>query len=415
MPHNLYLHSALVQTRRIGNDDAAKRAACRYNLIDSVVALNGAMFVNFAILVLSAAVFFKRGIVVTEIQQAHDLLSPLLGPSVAGVVFAVALICSGQSSTLTGTLAGQIVMEGFLDIRMRPWLRRMITRSLAITPAALTIYYFGPGKSLDLLLLSQVVLSLQLPFAIIPLIHFTNDRRRMKAFVNPQWVRVTAWLVAAAIVGLNLWLAYGTIGSWLEEAGKWRGLILAVTIPAAAGLLLLMAWITFEPFITRFVRRYGEAPFSLPAAAEAGAVGAPVYRRVLVPLDHTALDRLAVNHAAAIARLYGAKVYLLHVEEGVTSRIYGPDASTAEVEAGEQYLEKIAQSFRNQGIEVETAIRHSPSPKKEIVSYAREVKPGLVIMGAHGHGGLKDLIFGDTINPVRHNLDVPILIVRAEK
>jgi manganese transport protein len=176
-----------------------------------------------------------------------------------------------------------------------------------------------------------------------------------------------------------------------------------------------MAWITFEPFITRFVRRYCETPVKLPPAAGAEAAKAPVYTRILVPLDHTALDRLAVNHAAAMARLYGAKIYLLHVEEGVTSRIYGPDASTAEVEAGEHYLEKIAQSFRDQGIEVETAVRHSPSPKREIVTYAREVKPGLVIMGAHGHGGLKDLIFGDTINPVRHNLDVPILIVRSDK
>ena len=140
-----------------------------------------------------------------------------------------------------------------------------------------------------------------------------------------------------------------------------------------------------------------------------------MYRRILVPLDHTSLDRLAVSHAAAMARLYGARLYLLHVEEDVTSQLYGKESSTLEVEAGEHYLERIAQSLRDQGISVETEISHSTSPQKEIVRYAREVHPDLVIMGAHGHGGLKDLIFGNTINPVRHNLELPMLIVRPGK
>ena len=153
----------------------------------------------------------------------------------------------------------------------------------------------------------------------------------------------------------------------------------------------------------------------LPETAGAEAAAAPIYHRILVPLDHTPLDRLAVSHAAAMAKLYGAELFLLHVEEGVTSQIYGREASTAEVEAGEQYLERIAQSLRGQGITVETAISHSPSPTKEIVRYAREIHPDLVIMGAHGHGGLKDLIFGTTIDPVRHNLEVPMLIVRPPK
>jgi manganese transport protein len=184
MPHNLYLHSALVQTRHIAHSETAKRTACRYNLIDSAVALNGAMLVNCAILVLAAAVFFKRGIVVTQIQQAHLLLVPLLGTSVAGVIFAVALLCSGQSSTLTGTMAGQVVMEGFLNFRMRPWLRRLVTRTLAIVPAAFTIYFAGDQSTFGLLILSQVILSMQLPFAVIPLIHFTSDRARMGSFAN---------------------------------------------------------------------------------------------------------------------------------------------------------------------------------------------------------------------------------------
>ena len=227
MPHNLYLHSALVQTRHISRTEEAKRSACRYNLIDSVVALNGAMFVNAAILVLAAAVFFKHGIVVTEIQQAHELLAPLLGTGAASVIFAVALLCSGQSSTLTGTMAGQIVMEGFLNFRMRPWLRRLVTRALAIIPAALTIYIAGDKSTFGLLILSQVILSMQLPFAVIPLIHFTSDRSRMGAFTNKTWVRVLSWTTAAIIVGLNLRLAGMALMDWARGAGRVAPLVLA--------------------------------------------------------------------------------------------------------------------------------------------------------------------------------------------
>jgi manganese transport protein len=417
MPHNMYLHSALVQTRHIGQNEAAKRAACRYNLIDSAIALNGAMFVNIAILVMSAAVFFQQHIAVTEIQQAYRLLTPLMHAGLASVIFAIALICSGQSSTLTGTLAGQVVMEGFLDIRMRPWLRRMVTRSLAVVPAALTIYFAGPQSTLGLLLLSQCVLSMQLPFAIIPLIHFTSDRGRMGPFANRLWVKALAWIVAAIIIALNLRLAAEAITGWVTSAGPWRAVIWIAAIPVAIGLLLLLIWVTFEPYLARRIHRRASATATLPEAAppEAAVAPAPQYRRILVPLDHTELDRLAVTHAAAMARLHHAKIYLLHVEEGVTSQIYGGESSTAEVEAGAAYLETIARSFREQGIDVETAVSHSPSPKREIVRYAHEIRPDLVIMGAHGHGGVKDLIFGNTINPVRHDLDVPMLIVRPGK
>lgn len=414
MPHNLYLHSALVQTRHIGQSPAAKRTACRYNLVDSVVALNGALLVNAAILIMAAAVFFQRHIIVTEIQQAQALLIPLLGTSLAGVLFAVALLCSGQSSTLTGTLAGQVVVEGFLNFRIRPWLRRLITRAMAITPAALMIYFAGEQSTFQLIILSQVILSLQLPFAIIPLIHFTNDRARMGSFASPVWVRLLAWTTAIIIVGLNLRLAVMAIADWLAQAGPWRMLILVISVAAGAMLLFLLSWVTLEPLISRWTRRFGRAPVTLPTAT--GAEPAPlVYRRILVPLDHTALDHLAVSHAAAMAKLHDAKVFLLHVEEGVTSQIYGRESSTAEVEAGEHYLDGIAQALRDQGLTVETAISHSASPRREIVRYARQIHPDLVIMGAHGHGGLKDLIFGTTINPVRHNLEVPILIVRSIK
>src|SRR6266581_251426 len=237
MPHNLYLHSALVQTRQIGSSDESKRRACKYNLIDSAVALNAALLVNAAILIVSAAVFFKRAIVVKEVQQAHELLAPLLGTAAASAVFAIALICSGQSSTLTGTLAGQIVMEGFLNFRMRPWLRRLLTRMMAITPAAVTVYLSGAEGTFKLLILSQVILSMQLPFAVIPLIHFTSDRRRMGAFANRLWVNILAWITAAIIVVLNLRLVVSAFSDWLAVAGNYRWLIWLGVAPLGTALL----------------------------------------------------------------------------------------------------------------------------------------------------------------------------------
>ncbi len=411
MPHNLYLHSALVQTRSIGHTEAAKRTACHYNLVDSVIALNGALLVNAAILVLSAAVFFRHGIVVTEIQQAHVLLEPLLGTTLAGVLFAVALLCSGRSSTLTGTMAGQVVMEGFLNIRMRPWLRRLITRLAAVIPAALAVYAMGDRGTYQLLILSQVILSMQLPFAVIPLVHFTSDARRMGALVNKAWVKWLAWLTAAIIVGLNVRLVAVGVADWIASAGLFRPLIWLVVVPLLAALAGLLAWITFEPLLTLWGRRFGRAPVTLP---EPLAEPAPVtYQRILVPLDHTALDRVALEHASALARASGACLYLLHVEEGVTSQVYGALSSTAEVEAGAHYLDRIAASLRGQGLSVETEIGHSLNPRREIVRYARQVQPDLLVMGAHGHRRFKDLIFGTTIDPLRHELNIPILIVRA--
>jgi manganese transport protein len=304
-------------------------------------------------------------------------------------------------------------MEGFLNFRMRPWLRRLVTRAIAVIPAALTIAIVGEKATLGLLLLSQAVLSMQLPFAIVPLIQFTSDRGRMGAFANRQWVRVLAWITAAVIIGLNLMLAAQTIEDWIANSGRWRLLVSMVSISVGVGLFGLLLWIMLGPSVSR--RRAGQAPVVLPETAGAEGGDAPAYQRILVPLDHSDLDRLAIHHAAAMARLYGATLYLLHVEEDVTSQVYGKESSTAEVEAGEAYLLRIAQSLQDQGITVQTAVSHSSSPKREIVRYARQVQPDLVIMGAHGHGGLKDLIFGNTINPVRHNLSVPMLIVRPGK
>lgn len=410
MPHNLYLHSALVQTRRIGKSEAEKATACRWNFFDCVIALNGALFINAAILILAAAVFYRAHQPVTEIQQAYLLLTPLLGTVVAAKLFGVALFCAGQSSTLTGTLAGQIVMEGFLNIRIQPWLRRMVTRLLAIAPAAVVIWISGNSGTFRLLVLSQVVLNLQLPFAIIPLIHFTSDARKMGPFANGWKLRLGGWLTALIVVSLNLWLAGQTITSWAAGAGDWAPVVWTLSIALCGALLTLLAWVTLQP-----LRRTGVAPVPtlgletvLPQVIEA-----PRYRRILVPLDHSPLDRLALSHAAGLAAQHGAQVFLLHVEEGVTSLVYGQESSTAEVEAGREYLDLLVASLRELNLGVETAIRHGSNPRKEIVRYAREIQPDLLVMGAHGHGGIKDLIFGNTINPVRHALNIPILVVRS--
>jgi manganese transport protein len=212
MPHNLYLHSSIVQTRAFGSSASEKREALRFAVFDSTLALGFAFFVNAAILILAAAAFHSRGIRhVAEIGDAYQLLTPVLGAGLASTLFALALLASGQNSTLTGTLAGQIVMEGFLEIRLKPWLRRLITRSIAIIPAALVIGFAGENKVTSLLIFSQVILSFQLPFAVIPLIQFTGDRSKMGEFANSRFTTVVAWVIAAAILFFNaelVWLIF---------------------------------------------------------------------------------------------------------------------------------------------------------------------------------------------------------------
>ena len=406
MPHNLYLHSALVQTRRLGKTIAEKREACRYNLFDSVLALNGALIVNAAILVLAAAVFFKNGILVTQIEQAQLLLTPLLGMGLASSLFAVALLASGQSSTLTGTYAGQIVMEGFLNLRLRPWLRRLVTRAIAIIPAVLTIYYLGDSGTYKLLILSQVILSMQLPFAVIPLIRFTSDSRRMGGFANRGWVRVLAWGAAALIIGLNLWLVATTIGPWMAESA-WHALVAGLPIVA---ILTLLARVTLG------ATKVPAAPTAEHSgAAVAADLPVPHYRNILVPLDHSARDRAAIAHAVALARSHGATLHLLHVEEGVTSQLFGSLSSTEEIISGEEYFGGIVQSLAASGVAADLSIQHGLTPTNAIVRKAREIQPDLIVMGAHGHRGVKDLIFGNTINAVRHQVDAPVLVVGGFK
>lgn len=400
MPHNLYLHSALVQTRDFGHGEAAKKVAARYNLLDSALALNLAFLVNAGILILAAAVFHRNGVAITEIQQAHQMLSPLLGSALASGLFAIALIASGQSSTMTGTMAGQIVMEGFLNLRMRPWLRRLITRMIAIVPAVIVIQLAGEQASFRLLLLSQVILSLQLPFAVVPLIHATSDRSRMGEMASAPWLRAASWIAAAVIIGLNMWLA-------AQHLDSWWGIALAIPLVALLAYIVVEPWLRQKPPVAE--------PRVLPEAATAEPLIPPAYRSILVPLDHSALDGPALRHAAGLAKPAGAKLLLLHVEEGVASQIYGPKAETAEEREGSAYLARLIDRLAAESIEAEAIFAYSARPRDEIVRIARERRPDLVVMGGHGHKGLKDIVFGSTINAVRHNLDIPVLIVRRPK
>ena len=217
MPHNLYLHSSIVQTRDWQPTTEKRWEAIKFGTIDSTVALSLALFINSAILIVSAATFHFSGYQdVAEIQDAYKLLSPLLGVSAASAIFGLALLASGQSSTLTATLAGQVVMEGFLQLRLPPWLRRLATRLLAIVPALIAIIFFGERSTGSLLVFSQVILSLQLSFAVFPLVMFTSNRRLMGEFVNPLWMKLLAWAVAIIIAGLNIWLLLQTFLSWLH-------------------------------------------------------------------------------------------------------------------------------------------------------------------------------------------------------
>jgi manganese transport protein len=359
------------------------------------------LIVNAAILVMAAAVFFRSGTIVTEIQQAHQLLAPLLGTALASGLFAIALLASGQSSTLTGTYAGQIVMEGFLNLRVRPWLRRLITRSVAIIPAVITVSTSGDQGTYRLLILSQVILSMQLPFAIIPLVRFTSDRGRMGEFANRTWVNILAWSTAVLIIVLNFRLASAAIIPWVSDA-PWRAWLV---IPMVSAIVVLLAWVTFaRPRPQAVAARH-------PGAAVATDLPGLKYRTILVPLDHSDRDRAAIAHAAAMARLHGAAIHLLHVEEGATSQLFGPLASTAEVFSGQQYLEDIVNSLKASGLEADFRIAHGRSPRTEIIRAARELQPDLVVMGAHGHTGLKDLIFGTTIDGVRHAVSAAVLVV----
>ncbi len=411
MPHNLYLHSALVQSRDVHRSRDGVAQACRYNLLDSAIAMNLAFFVNAAILIVSAAAFHARGIQVDEIQQAHQLLDHVLGSSLAPVAFALALLCAGQSSTITGTLAGQISMEGFLRFKIRPWLRRLITRSIAIVPAVLVIASVGEKGVMQLLILSQVILSLQLPFAVVPLIRFTSSSQKMGPFVSKPLVKVLAWVVAALIVTLNVKLVAESIRAGAHAAGDYRWLVIALAGPLSAALGLLLVWMTF--------RRDRVTPPAVTVDADAvlnAATGRKTFCRIGVALEATPKDAPMLAEAIALARAHSAELVLIHVVEGAGGQWYGPQTGDEESRLDEDYLrrmsERLAGELAPHGVPKVNAILGYGDVPRQIIQITRDQQIDMLVMGGHGHTGIWDWLYGQTIAGVRHKLGIPVLAVR---
>jgi len=408
MPHNLYLHSSLVQTRKIDRSFKGIKKAIKYNFIDTTIALNLAFFVNAAILILAAAAFYVNGYYnVAEIQDASQLLDNLFG-SVAPTFFGIALVAAGQSSTITGTLAGQIVMEGHLNIRIQPWLRRLITRLLAIIPALFTILYFGEDSLGSLLVLSQVVLSLQLGFAVIPLIHFNSDKKMMKEFTIKTWVKVLAWLSAAVIVYLNISLVMDEISGWIETADSANTiLIYTLVIPISVACLGLLVYVFIHPFLKSKSRKRVQLPHG---KAEKFVEGKPVaYQNIGITVDFSGNDERVIQHALA----QGGKsctYTFIHIVESAVARYLGKSSMDHETKEDMASLKNYEKRLDELGYTAKHAIGFGNAPL-EIAKIVASEDIDFMVMGVHGHKGVKDLIFGTTLDSVRHKINVPMLIV----
>jgi manganese transport protein len=419
MPHNLYLHSALVQTRAFPQTAAGKRLACKYNLLDSLLALNGAFLVNAAILVVSVSSFQSP---VKTLQEAHTLLKDVWGTAASGL-FAVALLASGQSSTLTGTLAGQVVMEGFVRLRLRPWARRLLTRSLAIVPALLVIGLTTHGaeaptlaagaaqagaakevvdaRLLELLVLSQAILSLQLPFAIVPLVQFTSDRRRMGLFVSRPWLKVLAWTCAAVVVALNLVLIGLQLNEWAgaSEDPWW---IYGTAGSVALTLVLFLGWLTLYPL-------WSHREESRPAPVSLVLAGVR-YQRIGVAVEFEGGDAAVLAQAVNLARGHGAEIVTVHVVEGPAAALLGAAADDQESRNDRSRMADLVHHLRRHGVEARGVLGYG-IPPDELVRIAQEQRLDLLVLGTHGHRFLADLTLGQTVSPVLHKLSIPILVV----
>lgn len=412
MPHNLYLHSSLVQTRKFDRSFKGIKQAIRYNLIDSVIALNLAFFVNAAILILAAATFFSNGLhEIADIQDAHKLLEPMLGSS-AAVLFALALIAAGQSSTITGTLAGQIVMEGYLSLRIQPWVRRVLTRLIAIAPAFIAILYFGDAATGQLLVFSQVVLSLQLGFAIIPLIHFVSDKSRMGDFTIGTITKIAAWAIALVIVALNAKLVFDEIKGWIASSDN-PVYIWAFVVPIAVAAAVLLLYITLEPLVRKRRAVASIVPHLSPA--EIGTLPEKkLYRNIAVALDFSRTDEKTLSTALQLGGK-NASYTVIHIVETVGAMLHGEQAQDLETNTDMEYLQRYALSLTEKGYTVKTKLSFG-SPKKQIPKVVNEDGTfDILILGAHGHNLFKDLIFGTTVDAVRHKVAIPVLIIKDEK
>ena len=408
MPHNLYLHSALVQSRAVERTSAGLKEGAKFNLIDTVVALNAAFFVNAAILVLAASAFHRTGHTqVGSLQEAHSLLAPLLGSAVAPIAFAVALLAAGQSSTITGTLAGQIVMEGFINIRLRPWLRRLMTRLLAIIPAVGVLLVMGDAGADTLLILSQVILSLQLPFALVPLIHFTGDRRKMGEFATPVWGRVAAWSSAGLLIALNFKLVGESL---LEGVRTGNPVVQYLLAPLTLGLVPLLGWMIMQPVLRRIPER-AKVPLLTPSIPAFEVRAGHIYKKMAVCLETSEQDEPLLAQVLPLVGAAGAEVVLIHVAESAPARFLGHGVLDEEARDDSDYLERIAEKIRAAGLRCLTRIG-AGEPEHEIARIAEEERVDLIIAGSHGHKFFGDIFHGSTVSQLRHMTKIPVLSIR---
>ncbi len=403
MPHNLYLHSALVQTRKINRTEKGIKLALKFNLIDTTVALNIAFLVNAAILILAAAVFFKSGNShVAEIKEAHRLLPGFLG-NLAPILFAVALIAAGQSSTITGTLAGQIVMEGYLQLRINPLVRRLLTRLLAIIPALLVIIIYGEHNVDALLILTQVILSLQLGFAIIPLIHFVSDKKTMGIFTINPLTKIAAWLIASVLIYLNFKMLMNEVAGIFENKD-----LLPKVLVVACGLIFisLLIYIIFQPLIGKI-----KIPASIQMHPVVGSMKLeiPHFKKIAVALDFTENDKKLIAYAAGQGKEDTSYVFI-HVVESASAKLLGKESDDYETKTDQDHMDYYIRQMKEQGLNSEGVLGFR-NRAKEIIRIVKEQNADMLVVGAHGHTGLKDLIYGQTINTVRHELQIPVLVV----
>jgi manganese transport protein len=408
MPHNLYLHSSLVQTRQITRTDEGIKTAIKFNFFDTVIALNLAFFVNAAILILAASAFHKNGYFeIAEIQDAYKLLENIFG-KIAPTLFAVALIAAGQSSTITGTLAGQIVMEGHINLRVEPWLRRLLTRILAIVPAVFTIIYFGEQGLGDLIILSQVVLSLQLGFAVIPLIHFTSDRKKMGKFAISLKIKILAWICAMIIVALNAKLVYEEINGWINTSPNTALWMYMLVLPCVMGILFLLLYIFLRPLLFKHKDAAVYVPHGIASAIN--DLDVIHYKHIAVSIDFSKNDTDSIRHAI----MQGGKqanYTLIHVVETAGAHYNGGDVMDHETQSDVDNLDQYVIDLKKLGYKVDAQIGFGTAATA-IADIVKKEKIDFIVMGSHGHKAIKDLIFGTTVNKVRHKVNIPVLVVK---
>ncbi len=404
MPHNLYLHSALVQTRKIDKTDEGIRQALKFNRIDTTIALNIAFLVNAAILILAATVFFKTGNShVAEIKEAHRLLPGFLG-NAAPILFALALIAAGQSSTVTGTLAGQIIMEGYLSLRLNPILRRLLTRLVAIVPALIVISIYGENRVDALLVMSQVVLSLQLGYAVIPLIQFVSDKKTMGKFAIKPLTKIAAWAIAAVLVFLNLKMLMNGVMPFFAEDAIWPKIALI-----AAGLFFggILIYIILHPFIVKKVT--AKSILIHPQDAVLKPIQKPSFNKIAIALDFSSNDSRLLSYAIGQGN-ENTSFLLLHIVESAGATLLGQQTDDYETRNDMERMNKYVHQLKDLNYKASGQIGFK-NRVKEIVRIVKEKDADMLVIGAHGHTGLKDFIYGETVNAVRHELKIPVLVV----